>query len=596
MNNNLIVKKNIFLTGGTLFLFGLFSVYSLGLQLSAKNYINKSIDLNLGEIDLQPMRGNFFDRNGVQLTSSQEVFSIKINKVSLNIDKIANIAKFIQDNKFDFTSNSTVVTQLSDEKITSVSIIDLTDSQAKLFKDTYPDNSFYNVSFVTRRYYNFPYEYTHTIGYVGKATEEDLKNGYSNDDYVGSYKMEFQYEDLLKGTKGKKYYVGDVEVQQNPEPGDNINLTIDNNWQTLLYRLLAKHSEEDNAAGGGGAIIDDSNGEVVTLASFPGINTNDLLTGISADNYQALLNDRDAPFNDKAVNSPDAPGSIFKIITGYNLLQNGVVDRSSTFLSQGCLNLGGGYNFCEYGKQQFGFENIERALYKSSNMFFCNYLLQQYKNSGFDSFKNSANLFNIGQKTDIDLIGENAGIMDSPEYRKETTSLNWFDGDTCNTAIGQGSILVTPIQMAMVASTIANRGVYYQPHILKNVQDVYKNIVKQIDPTVAKTIPISDETLGLINSGMSQVANNPEGTVYYFLHDLPGNLRVKTGTAEAYENVNGEQVYRTHGWIVGTFDYNNKSYSLAFHLRYGGGGFLIGNLLKEFVRCVYANNAPGCDA
>jgi len=401
---------------------------------------------------------------------------------------------------------------------------------------------------------------------------------------------------MLKGTKGKKYYVGDVEVQENPEPGDDINLTINNSWQTLLYRLLEKHSDQDNAAGGGGAIIDDSDGSVVTLASFPGINTNDFLTGISTDNYNALLNDRNAPFNDKAVGSPDAPGSIFKIITGYDLLQNNIIDRSSTFLSQGCLQLGGGYNFCEYGKEQFGLENIERALYKSSNMFFCHFLLQQDKTSNLDPFLNSANLFNIGQKTNIDLIGEDAGNMDSPSYRKETLNLSWFDGDTCNTAIGQGSILVTPIQMAMVASTIANKGIYYQPHILKNVQDVYKNMVKQTQAQVVKTIPISDETLSLINSGMSQVANNPEGTVYYFLHDLPGNLRVKTGTAEAYENVNGQQIYRTHGWIVGTFDYNNKSYSLAFHLRYGGGGFLIGNLLKEFVRCVYSNNAPGCDA
>ena len=426
MSSNLLVKKNIFLTGGALFLFGVFSVYSLGLQLSAKNYLNKSIDLNLGEIDLQPKRGNFYDKNGVQLTGSQEVYSIKINKVNLSKDDIAKLAKFVTDNSFNFSSNSELLNQLNDEKVNSVSIVDLTDAQAKLFKDAYIDSSFYNVSFTTRRYYYYPLEYTHTIGYVGAPTVEDLKNGYSNTDFVGNYKMEAQYEDLLKGTKGKKYYVGDVEVQENPEPGDDINLTIDNNWQTLLYRLLAKHSEEDNAAGGGGAIVDDSNGEVVTLASYPGINTNDLLTGISADNYNALLNDRNAPFNDKAVGSPDAPGSIFKLITGYDLLEHNVIDRNSTFLSQGCLNLGGGYNFCEYGKEQFGYENVERALYKSSNMFFCNYLLQQTNNGDFTAFENSANLFNIGQKTNIDLLGEDPGNMDSPEYRKQTLNLNWF--------------------------------------------------------------------------------------------------------------------------------------------------------------------------
>ena len=116
MDTNLLVKKNIFLTGGTLFLFIIFSVYSLGLQISAKNYLNKSIDLNLGEIDLQPRRGNFYDANGVQLTSSQEVFSIKINKINLDSEKIANLARFIKDNNFNFTSNSEIINQMPKEQ------------------------------------------------------------------------------------------------------------------------------------------------------------------------------------------------------------------------------------------------------------------------------------------------------------------------------------------------------------------------------------------------------------------------------------------------------------------------------------------------
>ncbi|MEO6729357.1 MAG: penicillin-binding transpeptidase domain-containing protein [Candidatus Dojkabacteria bacterium] len=596
MNSNLVTKKNIFLTGGALFLFGIFSIYSLGLQLSAKNYLSKSIDLNLGEIDLQPKRGNFYDTNGIQLTGSQEVYTIKINKVNISSEQIANLAIFIKDNSFDFISNKDVLTQLSDETVNTVSIIDLTGTQAKTFKDAYIDNSFYNVSFITRRYYNYPFEYTHTIGYVGKATAEDLQAGYANNDFVGNYKMEYQYEDMLKGTKGKKYYVGDVEVQENPEPGDDINLTIDNSWQTLLYRLLQKNSDINNAAGGGGVVIDNSNGELIALTSYPGINTNDLLLGLTQDEYNDLLNNRNAPLTDKSIGTADAPGSIFKIISAYSLLENKVVDKDSSFYSSGCMPLGGGYNFCEYGKLVYGQMNIERALYKSSNMFFCNYTLGEYPTDHFENMVKTANIFGLGNLTNIDIVGETKGNMDSPKYRKDSLGLSWFDGDTCNAAIGQGSVLVTPIQMAVIASIIANNGKVYQPHVLKNVQDVYKNVVKQTDPTVVKQIPISDETLRLINSGMSQVANNPEGTVYYFLNGLPGNIRAKTGTAEAYENVNGEQVYRTHGWIVGTFDYNSKSYSYAFHLKFGGGGFLIGNLLKEFVRCVYANNAPGCDS
>ncbi|MEP7103520.1 MAG: penicillin-binding transpeptidase domain-containing protein [Candidatus Dojkabacteria bacterium] len=591
-NNN----KSYFVTVGALGIFILFSIYSLTLQLSAREFVTKSIDLNLGEIELKPKRGNFYDRNGVPLTGSENIYSISIDKTNFDDEKIAKLANFIIENKLNFTSNDKVIDDLNNKDLQTVTLNDFTEAQEKLFKDNYAADSFYSVSFDTRRTYNYPLQTTHLIGYEGKVSQEDIDNGYAPDDFIGKYKLEAQYENELKGTKGKKYYVGDVEVQENPEPGDDITLTIDNNLQQLLYRLLQKHNEENNAAGGGGVVIDDSNGEVVALASYPGINTNDFLTGISTEDYDKLITDRSAPFNDKAIGTADAPGSIFKIITAFDLLENKVIDKDSYFFSNRCLDLGGGYNFCEYGKLSYGNMNVERALYKSSNMFFCNFLLAQNANSGFTPFKNSANLFSIGSKTNIDLIGETAGNMDSPEYRKDFLNLTWFDGDTCNTAIGQGAVLVTPIQMAMVASAIANKGVYYQPHILKDIQDVYKNVVKQTEPIVAKQIPISDETLRLINSGMSQVANNPEGTVYYFLNNLPGNIRAKTGTAETYENIDGQEIYRTHGWIVGTYDYNGKSYSFAFHLRYGGGGFLIGNLLKEYVRCVYANDAPGCDA
>ena len=162
----------------------------------------------------------------------------------------------------------------------------------------------------------------------------------------------------------------------------------------------------------------------------------------------------------------------------------------------------------------YGEMNIIRALYKSSNLFFCTNLLNLYHNNELQKFVEAANMFNIGHKTGINLLGEIDGNMDSPEYRKASLGLDWYEGDTCNAAIGQGAVVVTPIQMAMVASTIANSGVYYQPNIIDKITDPFGNIIQKNDPIIEKRIPISQKTLDLINQGMHDVAYFSDGTVY----------------------------------------------------------------------------------
>lgn len=584
---------NIFI-GFIVVLFLSFTLLSFNLQIvSSEDLSNKAVGLNFSEYQLRPKRGNFLDINGNPLTASDNVYSISLYTNDLPSDKLDKIKKFLSENKIGSNVDD-ILNKINAEDFASLKLLDVNDSALKSFSDTFPEKDFYRVSYYNKRTYLYPDQYTHIIGYLGRVSEEDIKAGYLSDEYRGAYKLESKFEDDLRGTRGKSYYVGDVEIKESPEPGSDVKLTINKDWQVGLYNLMRKYSDLYVAAGAGGAVVDNSNGKVMSLVSFPGFDTNEIIEGIDAGTYDALAKDRQAPFLDKAVGVADEPGSIFKLITSYDLLENKVIDGNSTYFSNRCADLGGGYEFCEFGKLFYGSMNVVRALTKSSNLFFCNYLLQQASNGGLDNLAKSAILFNLGEKTGIDLPGEVAGNVDSVQYRKEVFNLDWFDGDTCNAAIGQGSNLVTPIQMAMVASAIENNGKYYKPTVVEEVKDGYGNITYKNEPEVTKIIPIAEETRNLINEGMSKVAYNPEGTVYYFLNSVPGNVRAKTGTAEAYEDVGGQRVYRTHGWISGTFDHNGKSYSFAFHLRYGGGGFYIGELAKEFINCVYNDFKNEC--
>ena len=137
-----------------------------------------------------------------------------------------------------------------------------------------------------------------------------------------------------------------------------------------------------------------------------------------------------------------APGSSFKLITAYTLLENNIIREYNVLFER--YTRSGTSNFCEYGQLFYGQMDVTRALYKSSNLFFCTNLLNLYHDNELQKFVDAANLFNIGYQTGINLLGEIDGNMDSPEYRKAMLGLDWYEGDTCNAAIGQGAVVVTP--------------------------------------------------------------------------------------------------------------------------------------------------------
>jgi penicillin-binding protein 2 len=573
------------------------SLRGLDLQLiSGTELYDTSTSLSTRKDWISAQRGFFFDRNSNILAKNNNGYALYLVKKEYATEDIQSfnyiVQHYLNDLKVDTDKlQSALLESKYDLKIAE----NLTFEQIQNLKTAKDFDKYFYIIDLPQRNYIYPKEFSHIIGYTGKTEQADVENGYSLFDQIGKYKLEYQFEEKLKGVKGASFSIDGVENFIPSEPGLNITLTIDKDWQVALYKILEKYSTIHNAAGSAGVILDNSNGDVVAMVSYPGFDSNLYIRGISESQYQDYSNDRKLPLIDKALTLQIAPGSTFKLITAYTLLESGTIDEYTTYFSNRCLPSEYNFDFCEYQQYFYGQMDVVRALYKSSNLFFCVNSLELERQGNLNKLFETANLFGLGQKTGINLAGELQGNVDTPEYKREAFNLGWYSGDTCNSVIGQGSNTVTPIQMAVVASTIANKGTVYKPNLIHQVTDIYGNVVEAPSAQILRQIPMSDKTYNLINEGMWNVANYYDGTVYYFLHDVPGNIRAKTGTAEASEiSSSGELLKTTHGWIVGTFEYEGNSYSFSYVLNLGGGGFFVAEIMKDFTNCLYAGFPAEC--
>ncbi|GAB4286138.1 MAG: penicillin-binding protein 2 [Candidatus Dojkabacteria bacterium] len=536
-------------------------------------------------------RGNFYDKNGVLLTDNKEVFTVYLklnNRIEENIEALKTSELYEDENlrtsiaKYTPESNQNFLLY---KNVEFSRIEKLNNILGENKKDLIVESNFV-------RNYPFPYQYSHIIGYTKLAGEEELRSGYSVNDYVGAYRLEKQWDKVLQGKKGEQLSLDNTLIEIPPSAGGSVKLTLDNNWQGILYNLFRKYDDlykGIGSAGGGGVVLDIETGEIIALVSYPGFDTNSLTLGISKQDYDALLFTREKPLIDKAIGTAASPGSTFKLVTSYSLLENGTITPNSSYFSNRCIKLSSTTEFCEFGKNFYGQMDLNRALYVSSNLYFCHYIQKLEESKGIETFVKNANQLGIGESLSIDLEGAVQGNMDSPEYKSNVEGLDWFAGNSCNAAIGQGAVLVTPLHMALVVAALENHGKIPKPFVVREVTDYSGVEVYKVEPEIERQVFIEKEHAEAILAGMRSVVVNYESAVAPFLKDLPGNVRAKTGSAETFEFFEtGGYAERTHSWIVGSFEKNGRKYAFAFFQQYGGGGYYIAPMLMDFINEIYA--------
>jgi penicillin-binding protein 2 len=422
----------------------------------------------------------------------------------------------------------------------------------------------------------------HTLGYIGKINQKELElykgDNYELNDYIGKDGIELYYEEVLRGTNGRQEIEVDASGKAkkilnkiDPQIGDSLVLSIDLDLQKKLTELLSQTIQKAQTGGGGVAIaLDPQSGEILALVSLPSFDNNFFSAGIQQDAYQNYLTDPSQPLFDRAISGSYPPGSIFKPIVALAALEEGIIDENKTFLSTGGLQIDKWF-FPDWKYGGHGRINVIQALAESVNTFFY-YIGGGYNDFvglGVDKITEYAKKFNLSKKLGIDLPGEAAGFLPDKEWKQEYKGESWYIGDTYHLAIGQGDVLVTPLQVTAYMATIANGGTLYQPHLIKKIENFSNSNkitpINQSDFIIADNF-ISADNIDIVRRGLRATVLSGSARS---LQNLPVAVAGKTGTAQ----VGGDK--NSHAWFSGFAPYDSPSLVLTILIENGGEGSTI---------------------
>ena len=385
----------------------------------------------------------------------------------------------------------------------------------------------------------------HALGYVGKPqrvsddAEEDLERFYYyQPDTVGEQGIERACDEFLHGTPGgKTIRVGPrgstvgIVGEKPAMRGDRVVLTLDVHIQQLVEKALEHVAlPAGKELRGAAVVLDPHTGEVLAMASRPTFDPNIFNPGIPARIVNAVLNDKEhSPMLNRAIGARYAPGSTFKTVTLLAGLQAGVITPHDTVVCQGGLRIGNWPRpFSCWNKHGHGTLDMMGAMRQSCDVWF----YQRGMAVGVDRIAAMAMEFGLGQPTDIDLGHDLAGLVPTPEWKRQHSGERWWDGDTAQMAIGQSFLLVTPLQMATVAATLANGGTVLQPFVVKRIESPTGETLRETQATMRRRLDSPPQDIELVRQAMETAVQAADGTAHRAA--VKGiNVAGKTGTAEA---------------------------------------------------------------
>ncbi|ELS2664342.1 penicillin-binding protein 2 [Campylobacter jejuni] len=554
---------------------------------------------------LPPVRGQITDRNGTLLAINDLGFSISIKPYlsikksnkgildkelseltnlfpDLNASKLAEIYKR-NDSYYNQDFIKVVDFIPYDEIIPHYSELNL--------------NKTIKIDPVVKRKYPFGKLASHIIGYVGKANLQDVQENeiakLSN--YTGKSGIERYYNDILQGEKGTRVYKVNAlnqEVEQlsyTPAMSNDIELTIDIELQSYLTSLF-----EGNA--GAAIIMNVNDGSILAAGSFPEYDLNPFVTGISFKDWDELSNSLDHPFTNKLINGYYPPGSVVKMGVGLSFLNSKNISPSTQYVCNGSIELGGRFFRC-WNRSGHGPVDLKHAIKYSCDVYFYNGSLQVR----IDQISETLSRIGFGAKTGVDLPSEFVGTLPSKEWKMQRYRQSWFQGDTLNTAIGQGNFLATPMQIARYTAQIAKGGEVI-PHFLKSIENNNTTIENQMDENKKEIFTLFEKSqLPYIRDAMYAVANEQGGTSYRYLHNLDVKVAAKTGTAQVVgfsqtdknrvDEKQFEYYTRSHAWLTSYAPYSKPKYVVTVLLEHGGrnitSGATVAKIYQKMIELGY---------
>ncbi|MDD3711500.1 MAG: penicillin-binding protein 2 [Patescibacteria group bacterium] len=406
---------------------------------------------------------------------------------------------------------------------------------------------------------------SHLLGYTGKISEKELEvfgEEYTLIDYIGKSGLESFYENELKGVKGKKYVEVDalgrekkIVSQIPPEDGHSLVLSIDIDLQRKAEEILKDYLSRNKMDRASIVALNPNNGEVLALVSWPSYDNNLFSKGIKQDDYSSLLNDSNRPLFNRAVSGNFPAGSTLKPTIAAAALEEKIINENTTVNSYGGISVGSWF-FPDWKAGGHGLTNVKKAIAESVNTFF--YFIgggyNDFEGLGIDKIVEYLSLFGLGKQSGLDLSQEGSGFIPTPEWKKENRGEIWYIGNTYHVSIGQGDVLVTPLQVANFTSFFANNGRLYRPHLVKEVLAKDDKVFRKIEPEIIKENFISSENIKIIREGMRQTIVSGSARR---LIALPVEIAGKTGTAQWQSDK------YPHSWFTSFAPYNNPEIVLT---------------------------------
>lgn len=574
---NKLFNRRALVIGGikSSLIFALFARLSYLQIFKHKEYSIQSDSNSIKPLITPAPRGLVFDRSGVVIARNDDDYRLLLFLDNKN-DNLALVKKLAEILDLDNQTVDLFLAKIKNAKRRS--IICLLDNLSWSDLAKVEVNS-YRLPSVTIekgniRRYPFPFETAHFLGYVSLPSESEIDNNdqklFMHPDFrIGKNGIEKSFDEVLRGKYGVKYV--EVDVLNNPVrtlssrqmvDGSKLHLTID----IALQKYVTSRLKDDVASS---VVIDIKTGEILAYASSPSFNSNNFVEGVSRKYWDELYQDERVPLNNRPISALYPPGSTFKAMTALAALENGF-DHKKKFTCNGHF---------QYGKRVFhcwkpgghGTIDIVDAIKYSCNVFFYNVgdLI------GIEKIAPMASKFGYGQRFDISLYGVKSGNVPDPDWKQKIYKQPWVGGDNLNTAIGQGFLLASPLQMALVTARLANGGIPIKPYLVKN-----HNIHTQYNELSSQKL-VKPANLKLVLEGMRRVVNEPDGTSYASRINIKGfEMAGKTGTSQVISKRASEMTkyqssitkIQNHGIFIGLAPVDNPKYAVAVVVEHGKSG------------------------
>lgn len=538
-------------------------------------------------------RGAIYDRNGVLLARNTAQYDLVASPTKLPNDDeklesmSADLAILTTKDKSELKQK---LIQAQDSAQPEVILLDKIDREIALnIEERIRDFTGLAIESTPQREYLDGGLLSHILGYIGRISAEEWKEKpeYRAVDVIGKSGIEKSYEADLHGLAGKEQIEVDATgrpirflARVEPQAGQNLYLGIDWGLQQAMYASVKSQVERAGSKAGSAIALDPQTGEILAAVNYPSYDANLFAKGISQADYDKLLNDDAKPLLNRVTSGSYPPGSVIKPFISAAGLQEGVINSQTSIVDKGKLDVPNIYNpsivytFKGWKPEGLGSVNVVKALQWSSDIFY------YQVGGGYQSFQGLGerrlldwySKYGFGAKTGVDISEEGAGFLPSPEQKKRVSGESWYIGDTYNVSIGQGDLRVTPLQLAVANSAVANGGKLIKPHFMHSKSDS-SSLVRVAPSEILRSNFVDSDKLRLVQQGMEEAVAS--GTACCSIKsEVPVQVAGKTGTAEtSSEGFDGKNARtKPHAWFTAYAPATNPRISTVVMIENSGEG------------------------